>query len=385
MATSSDPPGARLATRLVFFIIGLASASWAPLVPYAKDRVGANDAQLGLVLLCLGLGSIVSMPIAGGLVGRRHARDVILVGAAGAVIALPLLAIVPTMPLLALSLLLFGASLGLVDISINVHAAEVQKAAGVPLMSNFHGLYSVGALAGSSFTTLVLALGARPLLPAAIGAAASVLAVAIAAPRLLKSTPGEAPGRFFVRPQGIVLFLGALNFVVFLVEGAMLDWSAVLLADHKEVAASRAGSGFTVFMLAMTLTRFLGDRVIAAFGERRVFLYGCVATAIGLALTLVPGTPVPSFVGFVLVGIGVANLVPILISVAGRQPGAVRGGAIAAVSMLGYTGSLAGPAFIGFAAHAIGLVQVFAVLGAAIAIVGALSLRVAPAPSTQAP
>lgn len=219
----NDRPETRLATRLAFVAAGFAMASWAPLVPFAKRNVGVDEAGLGLLLLCLGVGSVLAMPLTGALCARIGTRPVIVAGGLGLVAALPLLVLAPGAGLLGLVLMLFGAALGAMDVAMNIHAVEVERDAPQPLMSGFHAMFSIGGFAGAGGVTALLAGGLGPV-PAALAASLVTLAaVLLAGPRLLVARAAEAP-QPFAWPRGIVLGLALLASVAFLVEGAMLDW-----------------------------------------------------------------------------------------------------------------------------------------------------------------
>lgn len=373
----ADTPQARLATRLSFFVAGVGLSSWAPLVPYAKERIGADDSTLGLLLLCLGVGSVVAMPLAGGLCGRVGSRFVILLAGLGIILALPVLATAGSVVPLVLGLLVFGASIGAIDVAVNIHGTLVQESAGVPLMSNFHGMYSVGGLAGSAGMTAVLASGLAPRLAVWIPVVVILACLVVSAPRLLKNRAvGDTP--FIVVPRGIVILIGFLAFSMFLVEGAMLDWSAVLLEGSRGISKEKAGIGYVLFSLAMTVGRLTGDPVTQLLGNRRILLFGGLSAAAGIAMVVFAPWNALVLTGFVVIGLGSANMVPVLFTSAGRQKAMPPDLAIAAVSALGYMGVLAGPASIGFIAASIGLPGAFvvlAVLGLSAAALSKLAAR----------
>lgn len=357
----ADSPATRLATRLAFFVSGFGMACWAPLVPYAKARLGIEEAVLGLLLLCLGAGSMLSMPVAGVLAGRIGARPVILVGGVGLCCAMPLLAGADSSLVLALAL--FGASLGAMDVAMNVHAVEVANDAPVPLMSGFHGLFSLGGFVGSLGMTGLLAAGLAPLPAILVALLVVILGLALAAPRLLRTRSG-GEGPLFVLPRGIVLLLGALTFAMFLAEGALLDWGAILLVETRQFDPAQAGIGYALFSLAMLSGRLTGDRVIARLGEYRVLVGGGLLATAGFALMLLAPHTALALAGFLLVGLGAANIVPVLFTAAGRQSAMPPNLAVAAVTTVGYAGVLAGPALVGFVAQGLGLVTAFMILGA---------------------
>lgn len=342
------------ATRLIFLLSGIGMASWAPMVPYAKARLALDDATLGLVLLCMGCGAVVAMPLAGWLTHRFGHRDVIGVSGLLVCLALPLLTLAPDVWWLGAALLFFGGSIGVVDVAMNAHAVDVEKQQGRPMMSGFHGLFSVGGLAGSAGMAALLRAGA-PLTGSAI--AVSLLMLVIVATQwrhflLRHEEEGEARKGGFRMPTGSIFLLGFLCMVVFLAEGAMLDWSAVFLRFSRGFDPSVAGLGYAAFSVAMAVGRLLGDRITASLGPVSIVRAGSLIAAAGFfVVTTLPWGPA-ALIGFVLVGIGASNIVPVLFSAAGRQVGTSPGIAIATVTSLGYAGMLAGPAIIGFVAHA---------------------------------
>ncbi|MCW1884811.1 MFS transporter [Luteolibacter flavescens] len=362
----------KLATRLSFLIPGIGIACWAPLVPFAKKQIGLDEASLGFLLLFLGMGSVMAMPMAGGLAAKVGSRRVIAVGSVGVALVLPMLALASAQWELATALFFFGASLGAVDVAANIHGIEVEQREGRPMMSNFHGFYSFGGLAGSALMTALLTAGVRPF-AATIGVSVLLMvALGVAVPSLLRTrSSNDAP--FFVRPRGIVLLIGVLIFIVFLIEGALLDWSAVILEESRGVEEARAGIGFVLFSLAMAVTRFAGDGVIARFGGRKVLLGGSLLASAGLALVVAAPWTWLAIGGFLVIGFGAATLVPVLFSAAGRQKVMPVDLAISAISIMGYTGILAGPAAIGFIAKQVSLPGAFSLLAAMVLVVAFFS------------
>ena len=348
----------QMSTRIAFFIAGFGVAAWAPLVPYAKARAGLDEATLGLLLLCLGVGSILAMPIAGILASRFGCRRVLSVGTLLICLALPLLATASSVPLLIAALFIFGAGLGAVDSTVNLQAVIVERASGRNMMSGFHGLFSVGALVGAAGVSALLALGMSPLWAMCVVVALILLALVKAAPHLLPYA-SESAGPAFAIPHGVVLFIGALCFIVFLAEGAMLDWSAVFLTTEKQIGEAYAGLGYAAFALTMTAGRLMGDTVVSRLGARRVIVLGGLFAAAGLALaTFGPNWEV-ALIGYALVGVGCSNIVPVLYTAVGKQTVMPESIAVPAITTLGYAGILAGPAAIGFVAHASSLSLAF--------------------------
>ncbi|MFI8372807.1 MFS transporter [Pseudomonas helleri] len=367
----------QMSTRIAFFIAGFGIAAWAPLVPYAKARAGLDDATLGLLLLCLGAGSILAMPISGVLATRYGCRRVFSAGTLLICLALPLLATVSSVPFLIATLFLFGAGLGAVDSTVNLQAVIVERASGRTMMSGFHGLFSVGGIAGAAGVSALLALGLTPLWAIMVVIVLILAALIKAAPHLLPYG-SESNGPAFAVPHGVVLFIGLLCFVVFLAEGSMLDWSAVFLTADKQIDEAYAGLGYAAFALTMTVGRLLGDTIVSRLGARRVIVLGGLFAAAGLVLATLAASWQVALVGYGLVGIGCSNIVPVLYTAVGKQTLMPMSIAVPAITTLGYAGILAGPAAIGFIAHASSLSTAFlliATLLVAVAISGRI-LRV---------
>ncbi len=365
LTTTTDVLKARLATQLIFFVCGLGMASWAPMVPLAKDRLALNDANLGLLLLLLGAGAMVLMPTSGWLVSRFGSR--IVMGCAALVIALtlPLLLLLPSITAMAITLFVFGSAIGAIDVAMNAHGVQVQNLFGKPIMSSLHGLFSVGGLFGSLGLGFLIKLGLNPAY--AIGSIALLMVLitltqyrnlfsvtverqvmAQFAPVAKEPTTGRQP---FTWLHGSVLFLGFMCFAVFLAEGAILDWSAIFLRDSKGIDADLAGSGYAAFSVAMAIMRLVGDKLVTRLSGKTVVVGGSLLGAVGLAFAVLSPWVAGTLVGFVLLGLGAANIVPIFFSAAGRLPGISPTVSIPAITTIGYTGLLAGPALLGFIAY----------------------------------
>ena len=363
-----DRPDTRLATRLAFLVAGFGISCWAPLVPFAKERLAVDDGTLGLLLLCIGIGSVVAMQFTGALSARYGSKPAIVAGGLGLALILPLLSIAATPSTLALALLGFGAALGSLDVAMNIHAVEVERAAGRPLMSGFHALFSVGGFAGSTLITSLLSWRLDPLASTLACSAIMLVAILFAWPRLLVGAQGEK-GPLFVMPRGIVLLIAALAAVSFLVEGALLDWSALLIVNTGLVAATKGGVGYMLFAIAMTAGRLTGDAVTARIGDRNTLLWGGILAVAGFTLLLTAPIAFLAMAGFVLIGHGAATIVPLLFRTAGSQTVMPAALAISAMTTTGYAGILAGPAAIGFVSNAVGLRNAFWMLAALLCLV----------------
>jgi MFS family permease len=351
----------QMSTRIAFFIAGFGIAAWAPLVPYAKARAQLNEGTLGLLLLCLGVGSMIAMPVAGAPASRYGIRRVATGGTLLICLGLPMLATVTSIPLLMAALFVFGAGLGTVDSTVNLQAVMVERASGKTMMSGFHGLFSLGGIVGAAGVSGLLGLGWSPL--QATFAVIAVIAVALlkAGPHLLPYG-SESSGPAFAVPHGVVLFIGCLCCIVFLAEGAVLDWSAVFLSAERGLDEAYAGLGYAAFALTMTVGRLTGDRIVRSLGATRVIVFGGALAAAGMLLaTLFPAWET-ALLGYALVGAGCSNIVPVLYTAVGKQTVMPEHIAVPAITTLGYTGILAGPAVIGFIAHGSSLSTAFVLI-----------------------
>lgn len=347
---------ARKASLLIFLVCGIGLSSWAPMVPFAKINLGLDDAALGLVLLSLGAGAILTMPFTGFFINKFGSRKVMLVSAIMIAIALPLLLLTKSAAELAAILFIFGASIGSIDVAMNSHAVLVQEKYGRHIMSSFHGMFSLGGLAGSIGLGFLIKMG---LSPSVAAVSISVMLVVIAGSQyqylFAKAEEKSVDSFSFSLPTGPVVALGLMCFVFFLAEGALLDWSAVFLQFNRNFEPSMAGLGYAVFSVAMAVMRLTGDKIIHKIGSSKVVLYGALVSAAGYFIAVTIPWPGAALIGFALVGLGAANVVPVFFTAAGNIPGIAPSVSLPAVTTLGYMGQLAGPAMIGFIADAFSL------------------------------
>ena len=373
--TPNDNPGSAQAnsTRIAFFIAGFGIAAWAPLVPFAKERLGIQEGALGTLLLCLGAGSIIAMPFAGVLTSRVGCRRVLIWSVSVACATLPMLAQVSSIVWLGLALFVFGAGIGSLDCTMNIQAIILERASGRTMMSGFHGLFSLGGVVGAGGMTGLLSTGMSPLNATLIVVAVIAVLLAVSASHFLPYG-GRSSGPAFALAKGVVLFIGVLCFILFLTEGAVLDWSAVFLADVRGMSPEHAGLGYAAFAATMTVCRLTGDRLVRWAGPKVTVIGGALVAAGGLALaTLIPSWPV-ALLGYALVGVGCSNIVPVMFSLAGKQDEMPESIAVPAITTMGYAGILLGPALIGFVAHATNLATALLIL--AVMLVGvAVSAR----------
>ncbi len=365
---SADSPATRFATRLLFLVAGFGYSCWAPLVPLTKAKFGIDENVLGLLILCIGIGSITAMVATGMLATRFGSKPILLGSGVGFAVALALVPLAGSVPILGVILFAFGATLGALDVAMNLQAVQVEHAAGRPMMSGFHALFSIGGFSGAAFMTFLLSMEVAVFTGTLICAALMAVALIIAAPRLLNggATPG---GPLFAVPRGLVLVLAILAAVTFLVEGALLDWSALLITEAQLVPVAQGGIGYIIFSIAMTAGRLSGDWLSGRLGDFRTLLWGGLVALLGFVMLLTKGQPALVLSGFAFIGLGCANIVPVLFRRAAAQRAMPPALAVAAVTTTGYAGILAGPAVIGFVANATGLHTAFWMLAGLLVLV----------------
>ena len=346
----------RVATLVVFLANGFGIGAWAVEVPRIKVNLALSDTALGIALFAFALGALVAMPMAGRLAPRfGSGRVTALLGIAFAV-ALSLPAFAPDLLSLCCVLLVLGAINGALDVSMNGHASAIEAEWRAPIMSSFHAAWSAGGLLGAATGALlqkggVGIVGGLMLPSTGIGVLmvfAAALALRDIGPRASASLIG------FALPTVGVMKLAALAFLCMMVEGAVADWSAVYLRAVLHGEASIAAIGYSAFALSMAACRIVGDRSVRLFGPEKVTALGGLVAATGLALVLGLPNVVTACVGFGLVGIGLANVVPVIFSAAGRSTSTPAVG-VSMAATVGYTGFLVGPPIIGFGAGLVGL------------------------------
>lgn len=371
-SVTADPKifAARRASLLIFLVCGIGLSSWAPMVPFAKINLNLDDAALGVVLLSLGAGAIIMMPFSGMFINKYGSRKVTLAAACVIALILPALLLASSAIQLAGALFIFGAAIGSIDVAMNAHAVVVQDRYGKHIMSSFHGMFSLGGLIGSIGLGFLIKFGLSPTV-AAVSISVLLMVITLSQYRnLLPHSEEETVESFaFVLPRGPVLILGLMCFVFFLSEGALLDWSAVFLQFNRNFDPSMSGLGYAAFSIAMAVMRLTGDNIIHKIGAAKVVFYGALIASAGFLMAVLLPWPAAALIGFVLVGLGAANVVPVFFTAAGNIPNVPTSISLPAVTTLGYAGQLAGPALIGFIAEASSLPIGLGVVGVLLLIV----------------
>ncbi|NMF98181.1 MFS transporter [Aromatoleum toluolicum] len=364
---------ARWATRVQFAVLGVLAGAWGAHLPSVKQRYALDEAELSIVLLAAALGAVSTLLFAGRVVARFGARRVVLGGGVAMCAAIALVLVLPGFALLLPVALVFGAGMSLFDVSINSEGSELEHLTGRAIMSNLHGMFSVGGMAGAAAVAVLLRADVAPAAQLAGIGAWLALAVGAAARGMLDTHAGGEGQAHFVWPRGVLLLIGLLILAGMIAEGVMYDWCVLYLKQELGMPQADAALGYAVFSAAMALSRFGGDALRERFPERVVLRAGASLAAVAMATVLLSATPWVALVGFVLVGAGLAPVAPILFNAATRVPGVSRAAAIASVTSIGYSGFMVGPPLIGGLAHASSLTAALSVvvIGAALLALGA--------------
>ena len=351
------------AAHAFFFVGGFGTATWAPLVPLLRERLMVGDDVLGMLLLCIGVGSLLTMPLSGALAMRLGCRRVVMTAAVLFAAILLLVSCVDTLSLAVPIVLIFGAVMGCIDVVVNIVAVLVEKGIGRRIMSGMHAFWSLGGFVGAGlYGVWVGLLGLTPFQSTAIAAGLILLLTAVFGRHLIPY--GGGGGALLALPRGIIVFVGMTAFIAFLSEGAVMDWGGVYLTTVRGMDLALAGTGYSVFSAAMLMMRFLGDRVVQRIGALPVAVGGALLAFGGILLVMFAPVDALLYVGFFAIGIGSANIVPVFFSLMGRQNVMPVSAAVSAVSTMGYLGILAGPAAIGFVSSLTTLQTAFAMLAA---------------------
>ncbi len=343
-------------TQNAFLIVGCLEASWAPLVPYVKQAFNLSEGELGMLLLCSGVGSISVLPLAGWICMRFGARKTTYVSAVVMALALLFISFRLDVILTAAMLFVFGACTILIDVAANVNGVEVERQLNRPLMSGFHGGYSLGTLLGTACVSLLFTIGISATPAISIVASLSLMVVFMGCrslydrQQITEEKPAvESTGkRFYIPP--IVLTVGLLCFIMYSSEGAVMSWSAVFVNESRGIGIEYAGFFYTAFAVMMTVMRLLGNRIVARLGSGRVVTIGALMVVAGFFIIVTIPHFIGCIIGFALIGLGAANIVPQLVSLVGTIKGIQVQNSISIINALGYSGILVGPVAIGFVA-----------------------------------
>lgn len=349
------------AARCAFFLAGFTVTTWAPMIPVIKERLQIGDDVLGLLLLCIGISAFVFMPLAGILNQKLGCKKMLQINIVLFALILIIISSLDNVWSFVVFLLLFGAVMGTIDVTMNMNSVIVEKLSKKRIMSSMHAFWSVGCFCSAGLFSVLAKQGLGITTVAIIHGIIIFVLCLISSPYFLayKGASNEKP---IAIPHGIVVLFGVLACISFLAEGAIMDWSGIFLTEAKGLELSLAGVGYAIFSVAMLVIRFIGDRAVQYIGEERICVFGALVAGFGFLLVVLIDNFYLMPIGFICIGLGAANIVPVLYSLLKNQNDMPINAAVTAITCMGYTGVILGPAILGFIAHGIGIKFVFYLL-----------------------
>ncbi|NVJ84752.1 MAG: MFS transporter [Algoriphagus sp.] len=353
----------RIALGSMFFFLGLCFASWAARIPDIQAKFDLSEGQLGSILLFLPIGSMIGLPIAGWSVHHYGSKKVILWGSFFYAFSLPLIGLSPTLWMLILVLVMFGLLGNIMNIALNTQALDFEDDYGRSILASFHGLWSMAGFVGAGIGAVMIGLGWIPFFHYLVVAGISVVIILSSRSYIFEEkSRSEAGGLVLKRPDELLLRVGLISFLGMMTEGCMFDWSGVYFKKVVEAPVEWVTLGYVAFMGTMASGRFISDRFIQRFGKVPVIRSSGILIFSGLMISVISPTIIWATVGFLMVGFGVASIVPVSYSVAGRSTLYSPGVALALVSTISFFGFLIGPPLIGFIADLFSLKISFALI-----------------------
>jgi MFS family permease len=357
----------RIAIALIYFSLGFCFASWASRIPDIKTALHLSDAAFGTVLFALPAGQFLMMSFSGRLVTRFGSKKVIRFAFPAYILCLTNLGLAVHGWQLGVGLLFFGICANMCNISTNTQGVAAEKLYGRPILSSFHGVWSIAGFTGALVGLAMINLKVPPYLHFIIAAGLVLVLVSLNHRMLIPAKSGTSAAltknSMFFKPEGALLQLGVICFCSMASEGAMFDWSGVYFKDVVRSPASLVLLGYASFMVMMATGRFLADGLAVRFGRKRVLQVSGMMISAGLFLSVFFPYITTSTIAFMVVGLGVSSVVPSVYSTAGSQGSVPAGIAIATVASVGFLGFLMGPPLIGYISAAAGLRCSFAVIG----------------------
>lgn len=360
----------RLAVSLFYFSMGLTFATWASRIPDIKETLHLTEADLGTVLFAIPLGQLLMMPFSGKIVIRYGSSKTVVFGIIFYILSMATLGLATEVWQLMLSLFFFGIFSNFTNISVNTQGILTEGIFRKPIMSSFHGAWSLAGFTGALIGLLMMNLGLKPLYHFSIVAVLLYINIFANYRHLVKTRPAkpqvverEKKRSLIPKINPALAWLGVIGFCSMVSEGIMFDWSGVYFKEVVKAPESLVILGYTSFMIMMASGRFIGDKITARFGRKRVLAISGFLISGGMYIAVFFPYVVPAALGFMLVGLGVSTVVPGVYSLAGKTPGIEPSQALTAVSSISFLGFLLGPPVIGYIAHAVGLKMSFAIIG----------------------
>ena len=353
----------------MFFVNGFLTGSWAPQIPVFLTRLDIGEFTLGLLILVFGAGAVSAMMWAGHLIARHGSQRVVRIFGAAGTFGLLLVALAPNVPVAAVTMYLFGGMIGAMDVAMNANAVTVEKKLARAIMSSSHGFWSLGGFVGGGLGGIAIQNYGH-LAHAAVVTVVAIAAMAVALRYVIADLPVAQEHRTFSLPRSPAVYVvGLMALLTMNSEGAVLDWAALYLRQELGADIATAGFAFAAFAGAMALMRFMGDGVRNRLGAVATFRISSLVAAAGMLAAGLSPWPWLVIAAFAVSGLGIANMVPILFSAAGNQPGVSSGAGMSVVTTMGYSGILAAPSVIGFVGERTGFSPVFIAVAALLVLV----------------
>lgn len=367
----------RIAVGAIFFLAGLCFASWASRIPTIQNNLSLSETSLGMVLLALPVGLMISLPFSGWIITKLGSRLIATISSIIYGSLLVALGLSQNVYQLVVSLFLFGFAGNMLNISVNTQAVGVEALYKRPIMASFHGIWSLAGFSGAAIGTLMLALHIDPYEHFLI-IFALVLAIIFISNRFIlnEDVNSDSKQPLFAKPDKSLINLGIIAFCCMICEGTMFDWSGVYFKKVVHAEGAWIGAGYSAFMITMASGRFVADYFTHRFGLKKIMQFSGVLIAAGLLLAVILPQLLTALIGFLLVGFGVSSVVPLIYSEAGKSKTMSPGVALAAVSTIGFLGFLSGPPLIGLVAGATSLkisFLIIAFMGLSVSIIASKS------------
>ncbi|MBP4138401.1 MFS transporter [Flavobacterium geliluteum] len=357
-----SPRGYRIANTVFFFVSGFGYSSWASRIPDIKAQLHLSEAQFGAVLFAFPIGLMFTMPFTGKLLNKYSSRYCMLLGAVLFNIVLSMPGFTAFVWQLIIILLLFGASRNIFNLSINAQALEVQKLYPKSIMTRFHAVWSLAGFAGAGLGYVMVTQNIAPSYHL-LGISVAMLAVtAFFYPMSIHTEPVPVKKKFFSVPDKNLIKFALICFVSMACENTMYDWSGIYFQNILHASPKLSTAAFVFFMTAVTLGRFLGDYGVMKFGIKQILFYSGILITLGFLVCFLLPFVYPTIFGYVLIGVGVSCVVPLVFSIAGKSKSLSSGSALTSISTIGYLGFLVVPPMVGFISEFLSMKWAFLVM-----------------------
>ena len=356
------PKGYRLANTVFFFISGFGYSSWASRIPSIKEQLHLSEAQFGAVLFAFPIGLMLTMPFTGRLLNKYSGRYCMLLGAVLFNVFLALPGFSAFVWQLVIILLLFGASRNIMNLSMNAQALEVQKLYPKSIMTTFHAVWSLAGFAGAGLGYVMVTQNIAPSYHLLGISVAMMAVIACFYPLAIHTEPVQEKRKFFSMPDKNLIKFALICFVSMACENTMYDWSGIYFQNILHASPKLTTAAFVFFMTAVTLGRFFGDYGVMKFGIKQILFYSGIFITLGFLICFLLPFIYPTIFGYVLIGIGVSCVVPLVFSIAGQSKNLSSGNALTSISTIGYLGFLIVPPMVGFISEILSMKWAFLIM-----------------------